>query len=77
MTVAATAELEKATPTNLADALNKLPQFANSTSPAANPQLQGNSGEHGNLLNLRGVGPTRALILLDGIRVPPTTFRHF
>ena len=75
VTVASTAELEKATPTNLADALNKLPQFANSVSPAANTQLQGNSGEHGNLLNLRGVGPTRALILLDGVRVPPTTFR--
>lgn len=75
VTVATTAELAKATPTNLADALNKLPQFANSVSPAANSQLQGNSGEHGNLLNLRGVGPTRALILLDGIRVPPTTFR--
>ena len=75
VTVAPTAELQKATPTNLADALNKLPQFANSVSPAANSQLQGNSGEHGNLLNLRGVGPTRALILLDGIRVPPTTFR--
>lgn len=75
VTVAPTSELEKATPTNLADALNKLPQFANSVSPAANTQLQGNSGEHGNLLNLRGVGPTRGLILLDGIRVPPTTFR--
>ena len=75
VTVAPTDELEKATPTNLADALNKLPQFANSVGPASNTQLQGNSGEHGNLLNLRGVGPTRALILLDGIRVPPTTFR--
>jgi len=75
VTVAETAELVKGTPTNLADAINKLPQFANSVSPAANTQLQGNSGEHGNLLNLRGVGPTRALILLDGIRVPPTTFR--
>jgi iron complex outermembrane recepter protein len=75
VTVAPTAELEKATPTNLADALNKLPQFANSSGPASNTQLQGNSGDHGNLLNLRGVGPTRALILLDGIRVPPTTFR--
>lgn len=75
VTVAPTTELEKATPTNLADAINKLPQFANSVSPQSNSQLQGNSGEHGNLLNLRGVGPTRALILLDGIRVPPTTFR--
>ena len=75
VTVAPTSELEKATPTNLADALNKLPQFANSSGPASNTQLQGNSGDHGNLLNLRGVGPLRALILLDGIRVPPTTFR--
>ncbi|MCL9998790.1 MAG: TonB-dependent receptor [Erythrobacter sp.] len=75
VTVATTSELEKATPTNLADALNKLPQFVNSVGPAANSQLQGNSAEHGNLLNLRGVGPLRALILLDGLRVPPTTFR--
>ena len=75
VTVAPVSDLEKATPTNLSDALNKLPQFSNSISPSANPQLQGNSGEHGNLLNLRGVGPTRVLILLDGIRVPPTTYK--
>jgi len=75
VTVAAVSDLEKATPTNLSDALNKLPQFSNSISPSANPNLQGNSGEHGNLLNLRGVGPTRVLILLDGMRVPPTTYR--
>lgn len=75
VTVAAVADLEKATPTTLSDALNKLPQFSNSISPSANPNLQGNSGEHGNLLNLRGVGPTRMLILLDGMRVPPTTYK--
>ena len=75
VTVAPVAELQKATPTNLSDALNKLPQFSNSISPSANPQLQGNTGEHGNILNLRGVGGNRVLILLDGIRVPPTTFR--
>ncbi|MEH3158550.1 MAG: TonB-dependent receptor [Sphingomonas taxi] len=75
VTVATTTDLQLATPTNLSDGLNKLPQFQGSISPKSNSQLFANSGEHGNLLNLRGVGANRVLILLDGVRVPPTTYR--
>ena len=31
---------------------------------------------HGNILNLRGIGPTRTLILLDGMRASPTTYQN-
>lgn len=75
VTVAAVEDLQASTPSSLADGLNKLPQFTNSVSPRGNPNLNANSAEHGNLLNLRGVGPTRVLILFDGLRVPPTTFK--
>lgn len=75
VTVAPIADLQLATPTNIPDALNKLPQFLGSTGPRSNAQLQANSGDHGNLLNLRGVGANRVLVLLDGLRVPPTTYR--
>jgi iron complex outermembrane receptor protein len=34
-----------------------------------------NTASHGNILNLRGIGGNRTLILFDGLRVPPTTFR--
>jgi len=75
VTVAPIADLEKATPTNIPDALNKLPQFANSVSPRGNDNLLGNSGQHGNILDLRGVGGLRVLSLLNGTRVPPTSYK--
>src|SRR3954464_2195470 len=46
VTVATAEDLVAATPTTLADGLNKLPQFASSISPRGNPQLQANSAEH-------------------------------
>ena len=75
VTVATAESLISTTPSNLADGLNKLPQFANSSSPEGNTQVNANSAEHGNLLNLRGVGPSRVLIMFDGVRVPPTTYK--
>lgn len=75
VTVAPVADLAKATPSSIPDALNKLPQFQLSSSPARSTHNFANSASHGNILNLRGVGGNRTLILFDGIRVPPTTFR--
>lgn len=74
VTIANTEDLLRASPTNLPDALNKLPQFQNSQSPKGNFQTNANLPIHGNVLNLRGVGGIRTLILQDGIRVPPTTY---
>jgi iron complex outermembrane receptor protein len=74
VTVARAEDLVKTTPSNVPDALNKLPQFANSSSPSRSSHNFANSGANGNVLNLRGLGGSRTLILFDGQRVPPTTF---
>jgi outer membrane receptor protein involved in Fe transport len=74
VTVAPIAELQMTTPSNIADALNKLPEFNDSytqatlTNTTALPQ--------GNYVNLRDLSTNQAnrtLVLLDGERVPPTT----
>jgi outer membrane receptor protein involved in Fe transport len=62
------------TPTNVADALNQLPQFKDSASPATSNTQRSTTPNQGNFLNLRGLGSQRTLILLDGIRVPPTSY---
>ncbi len=82
VTVATTEDLLKSTPSNIPDALNKLPQFANSLSPSKSANNFSNNPIHGNVLNLRALGvpsnnpkgPLRTLILFDGLRVSPTAF---
>lgn len=74
VTVASTEELVRATPSSVPDALNKLPQFQNSSSPARSTHNFSNQPTNGNILNLRGVGGNRTLILFDGQRVAPTTY---
>ena len=82
VTVAAVEDLLKSTPSSIPDALNKLPQFANSLSPSKSANNFANNPIHGNILNLRSLGvpsnnpkgPLRTLILFDGLRVSPTTF---
>lgn len=71
VTVLTTDKLAATTPTNVPDALNKLPLFSNSSSQ----QSPGNGGANsqGNVLNLRGFGAIRTLILMDGHRVPSTS----
>jgi iron complex outermembrane receptor protein len=70
LTTVSTEALAATTPSNVPDALNKLPQFGLSN----NQRNVGNSSSNttGNFLNLRGFGAIRTLILLDGARVPPT-----
>ena len=70
VTVVTTEELAVTTPSNVPDALNKLPVFSGSRGQ----QTLGNASQNstGNFLNLRGVGIIRTLILFDGHRVPPT-----
>ncbi|OYX30226.1 MAG: hypothetical protein B7Y99_11925 [Caulobacterales bacterium 32-69-10] len=75
VTVAPAVELMKSSPTALADGLNKLPQFVGSSGPNKQSNVFG-TPTHGNILNLRGIGPTRTLILLDGVRASPTTYQN-
>jgi iron complex outermembrane receptor protein len=66
---AVTAEqLQATTPTDIPDALNKLPVFIGGRGPRSQDNASKNNG--GNVLNLRNFGVQRTLILLDGHRVP-------
>ena len=70
VTVLATEKLLETTPTNIPDALNRLPQFA--AGPSVRNIGSANGNNTGNYLNLRRFGSQRNLILVDGSRVPPT-----
>ena len=71
LTVVTAQQLQATTPSNIPDALNKLPIFQGSTGNArATNNASTNSA--GNTLNLRNFGTTRTLVLLDGHRVAPT-----
>lgn len=64
--------LTQSAPSNIPDALNKLPQFTGSTSQSAGGTFNAGSAPLGNYLNLRALGSGRNLVLLNGQRVPPT-----
>jgi outer membrane receptor protein involved in Fe transport len=70
VTVATVEALQTNTPSNIPDALNKLPAFAGSRGQAT--LGAGSAPNQGNYLNLRGFGVERTLILMDGRRVPST-----
>ena len=75
LTVAGMDQLQLTT-TNIPEALNKLPQFAGSTTNvgAGNGAGSGRSNIFtGNFINLRSFGAIRTLVLQDGRRVPSTT----
>ena len=54
---------------NIADAVNQLPQTANSVTQTSQPTAVSGGALGVNQISLRGLGPTRTLILLDGRRV--------
>ncbi|HWK75483.1 MAG TPA: TonB-dependent receptor [Povalibacter sp.] len=66
-------QLEAMAVTNIADAVNRLPALAGSLTPRNNSS-QVSGGTAGiNLLNLRALGATRTLVLLDGKRIVGST----
>jgi iron complex outermembrane receptor protein len=67
LTVVGVDAIEKAGVPNIAQLMNQMPTFAGSQSPSGN--VGTNTGTAGiNSLSLRGMGPTRTLVLLDGHR---------
>src|SRR5688572_10675182 len=64
------AELVKTTPSDTADALNKLPTIMGGRTPRT--QGNGSTNNGGNTLSLRNFGPSRTLVLLNGHRVAPS-----
>src|SRR4051794_2225550 len=66
VTVVSAERLEQRAITNIGDALNELPSFRASTNPAT---LQNTGGSIGaRVLDLRGLGAPRTLVLVDGKR---------
>src|SRR3954469_10381894 len=63
------AALALTTPSDTADALNKLPSIMGGRTPRNQGNGANNNG--GNTLSLRNFGPQRTLVLLDGHRVAP------
>jgi iron complex outermembrane receptor protein len=55
---------------NLETALEQMPQFAGSFDESYNAENSGGGGRA--TVNLRGLGETRTLVLLDGRRMPPS-----
>src|SRR5688572_12588435 len=75
VTVVSTEEILAVQPGTLADALNVLPVFSGSRGSGSNPTSTGTvsaGNASANQLNLRNVGAIRTLVLLDGLRIPPT-----
>ena len=76
VTVTPIEDLRLSNPTNIVDALQELPQFIGSRSFNSGGKA-GISNGRGQTLNLRNFGAQRTLIMLDGVRMPPTTYTGF
>lgn len=66
-------ELEARAPANLANVVNDLPQLSPTVSPGTTLLGVGGGTGGANILNLRGLGINRTLVLLNGNRVVPST----
>ena len=66
-------DLHVMAPTTLAAAITQLPQFINSAVPEGAPSSGWTGASGASILNLRGVGQNRTLVLLDGRRVVAST----
>jgi len=62
-------DLHVMAPTTIAAAITQLPQFTNSSVPEGAPSAGWSGASGASILNLRGVGQNRTLVLLDGRRV--------
>ncbi|MBB3954361.1 TonB-dependent receptor domain-containing protein [Novosphingobium sediminicola] len=79
VTVVSTESLSNLRPTSLTESINTLPVFSGSRGQFSNPGVSGGvSGGNGSAaqLNLRNLGGVRNLVLLDGRRVPPTSYTN-
>jgi outer membrane receptor protein involved in Fe transport len=71
VTVVTAEQMEMAAPGNLIDAFDQMPQFLGNSAPGTDVFIGTNAGQ--SILNMRGLGANRTLVLLDGRRVVPST----
>lgn len=73
VTVIGSAELRSSASSNIADTVNQLPALISSQTTGTGTYVASAGTAGTNFLNLRGFGPDRTLVLLDGERVVPST----
>lgn len=66
--------LDKSADANIVNTLNTIPAAAGTKTGAVSSSQLGQGGAGTQSLNLRGMGPNRVLVLLDGQRVSPSTY---
>ena len=71
VTMVTAEQLELSAPGNLIEAFHQMPQFMGNSSPGTDVFIGTNAGQ--SILNMRGLGANRTLVLLDGRRVVPST----
>ncbi|MEJ1963786.1 MAG: TonB-dependent receptor [Gammaproteobacteria bacterium] len=71
VTVVTAEQLDLSAPGNLIEAFDQMPQFMGNSSPGTDVFIGTNAGQ--SILNMRGLGANRTLVLLDGRRVVPST----
>jgi iron complex outermembrane recepter protein len=71
VTVITAQEIDFSAPGSMVDALDKMPQFLNTSRPGTDQGIGTDANQ--SIVNMRGIGTNRTLILLDGRRVVPTT----
>lgn len=73
VTIVAATDLQKAAQGSIAESLRQIPALSTSVLGTNSGTGSGTSQTNGqSLLNLRGLGPNRTLVLLDGARIGPT-----
>jgi iron complex outermembrane receptor protein len=72
VTVVTSEQLDRAAPGNIIDAFKQLPQFLGGSSPGTTYYIGTDAGQ--SILNMRGLGENRTLVLLDGARVVPSNY---
>ncbi len=73
VSVVTSEQIQRAAPATISDFVNQMPALSGSNTPRTNKALIGNGLAGANLLNLRNLGISRTLVLLNGKRVTPTT----
>jgi outer membrane receptor protein involved in Fe transport len=71
VTVLSAEEIAFSAPGGLVEALDKMPQFLNTSRPGTDQGIGTDANQ--SIVNMRGIGTNRTLILLNGRRIVPTT----
>lgn len=71
VTVLTAEQAEFSAPGNLIDAFDRMPQFLGNSRPGTDVFIGTNAGQ--SILNMRGIGGNRTLVLVNGRRIVPST----